>query len=86
MSDDGVFILSGARLPIGRFLGGLSGLTAPELGARAARAAIERAGADPGEIERRPWGETSFYVRDPWGNALCFAAEGTEFTGARFIR
>ena len=52
----------------------------------AARRRAEEAGADPGEIERRPWGETSFYVRDPWGNALCFAAEGTEFTGARFIR
>jgi len=51
MSDDGVFVLSGARLPIGRFLGGLSGLAAPELGARAARAAIERAGVDPGEID-----------------------------------
>jgi acetyl-CoA C-acetyltransferase len=51
MSDEGVFVLSGARLPIGRFLGGLSGLTAPELGARAARSAIERAGVDPGEID-----------------------------------
>ncbi|HEV8633301.1 MAG TPA: acetyl-CoA C-acetyltransferase [Chloroflexota bacterium] len=51
MSDEGVFILSGARLPIGRFLGRLSGLTAPELGARAAKAAVERAGVDPGEID-----------------------------------
>jgi acetyl-CoA C-acetyltransferase len=51
MSDDGVFILSGARLPIGRFLGGLSGLSAPELGARAASAAIERAGVDPAGID-----------------------------------
>ena len=37
-------IVSGARTPIGRFLGGLASLTAPELGAAAIRAAIERAG------------------------------------------
>ena len=44
-------ILSGARLPIGKFMGGLAGLSAVELGARAAHAAIERADVDPGEID-----------------------------------
>ncbi len=39
-------IVSGARTPIGRFLGGLSSLAAPDLGAVAIRAAIERAGID----------------------------------------
>jgi len=34
-----------------------------------------------GEIARRPWGEESFYVEDPFGNPLCFVAEGTVFTG-----
>ncbi|HEY2164445.1 MAG TPA: acetyl-CoA C-acetyltransferase [Gemmatimonadaceae bacterium] len=44
-------ILSAARTPIGRFLGGLSTLTAPELGAVAIRAAVQRAGIDPGEVQ-----------------------------------
>jgi predicted enzyme related to lactoylglutathione lyase len=29
---------------------------------------------------RRPWGERSFYVVDPWGNDLCFVEEGTLYT------
>ena len=37
-------IVSAARTPIGKFLGGLSPLSAPELGAIAIRAAIERSG------------------------------------------
>ena len=28
-----------------------------------------------GEIVKRPWGELSFYVEDPWGNRLEFVAE-----------
>lgn len=34
-----------------------------------------------GEIVKRPWGEISFYVEDPWGNGLCFVDETTLFTG-----
>ncbi len=34
-----------------------------------------------GQIARRPWGEESFYLSDPFGNKLCFVAEGTVFTG-----
>lgn len=34
-----------------------------------------------GEIVKRPWGEQSFYVKDPWGNGLCFVDEKTLFTG-----
>ncbi|HEV8495950.1 MAG TPA: acetyl-CoA C-acetyltransferase [Gemmatimonadaceae bacterium] len=44
-------IVSAARTPIGKFLGGLSPLTAPELGAIAIRAAIERARVDLQAIE-----------------------------------
>src|ERR1700709_972916 len=44
-------IVSAARTPIGRFLGGLASLTAPELGAIAIRAAVERAGIDVSTIE-----------------------------------
>ncbi|HSY82506.1 MAG TPA: acetyl-CoA C-acetyltransferase [Gemmatimonadaceae bacterium] len=43
-------ILSAARTPIGRFLGGLSPLTAPQLGAVAIRAAVERSGIDAADI------------------------------------
>ncbi len=30
-----------------------------------------------GRIARRPWGEVSFYARDPFGNPLCFVARET---------
>lgn len=38
-------------------------------------------GASAGEIVVRPWRERSFYVKDPWGNGLCFVDENTLFTG-----
>jgi extradiol dioxygenase family protein len=38
-------------------------------------------GESAGEIVRRPWGERSFYVYDPWGNGLCFVDKNTLFTG-----
>ena len=34
-----------------------------------------------GSIARRPWGEESFYVSDPFGNTLCFVARDSVFTG-----
>jgi uncharacterized glyoxalase superfamily protein PhnB/catechol 2,3-dioxygenase-like lactoylglutathione lyase family enzyme len=36
---------------------------------------------EAGQIVKRPWGELSFYVEDPWGNGLCFVDEKTLFTG-----
>ncbi len=44
-------ILSAARTPIGKFQGALSGMNATNLGAIAVKAAVERAGIDPKEIE-----------------------------------
>jgi catechol 2,3-dioxygenase-like lactoylglutathione lyase family enzyme len=38
-------------------------------------------GEAAGQIVVRPWGERSFYVRDPFGNGLCFVDEKTLFTG-----
>lgn len=38
-------------------------------------------GASAGDIVIRPWGERSFYVKDPWGNGLCFVDKQTLFTG-----
>jgi acetyl-CoA C-acetyltransferase len=44
-------IVAAARTPIGRYLGGLSALAAPELGARAIRAAVERSGVPGSEVQ-----------------------------------
>ncbi|MCB0103228.1 MAG: acetyl-CoA C-acetyltransferase [Anaerolineales bacterium] len=44
-------ILSAVRTPIGKFQGALSSIPATTLGAVAVRAAVERAGIDPAEIE-----------------------------------
>ena len=38
-------------------------------------------GAPAGQIGKRPWGECSFYVKDPFGNKLCFVDSTTLFTG-----
>jgi acetyl-CoA C-acetyltransferase len=46
-----VVIVGAARTPVGSFLGTLSSLTAPQLGAIAIKAALERAGVDPGKVE-----------------------------------
>ena len=34
-----------------------------------------------GSIARRPWGERSFYMHDPWGNRLCFVDEQSVYRG-----
>jgi acetyl-CoA C-acetyltransferase len=44
-------IVGAARLPTGRFLGGLSPLKAPELGARAIAGVVERSGVTPADIQ-----------------------------------
>jgi acetyl-CoA C-acetyltransferase len=44
-------IVGAARLPTGRFLGGLSPLKAPQLGAKAIEAVVDRAGVPAGEIQ-----------------------------------
>ncbi len=44
-------IVGTARTPMGRFLGGLSPLSAPQLGAIVIRAALERSGIDPADID-----------------------------------
>jgi acetyl-CoA C-acetyltransferase len=44
-------ILSAVRTPIGKFLGGLSPLTAPELGAKVVAESVRRAGIEPGQVD-----------------------------------
>jgi len=44
-------ILSAVRTPIGKFMGGLSPLTAPELGAKVISESVRRAGIDPNQVD-----------------------------------
>jgi acetyl-CoA C-acetyltransferase len=46
-----IFILSAVRTPVGKYGGSLRDFTAPELGTIAARAALERAGVAPDEVD-----------------------------------
>src|SRR5471030_2144997 len=51
MNPDPIVIVSAARTPMGAVQGELKGFTAPELGAAAIRATVERAGIKPGDVE-----------------------------------
>src|ERR671914_179677 len=51
-NSDPIVILSYARTPMGSFQGALSGASATELGATAVKAAIERAGVSPDQVEK----------------------------------
>ncbi|ROH88793.1 acetyl-CoA C-acyltransferase [Stagnimonas aquatica] len=51
MSQDPVVILSATRTPMGALLGMFSGQTAAQLGAVAIKAAVERAGLQPGDVQ-----------------------------------
>src|ERR1700746_544014 len=44
-------ILSAVRTPIGKFMGGLSPLTAPELGAKVVAESVRRAGIEPKQVD-----------------------------------
>jgi acetyl-CoA C-acetyltransferase len=48
---DQAVILSAVRTPIGKFMGGLAPLTAPELGAKAIAEAVRRAGIEPNLVD-----------------------------------
>lgn len=51
-----VFILSAVRTPIGKFGGSLSSLSAADIGVVAAKAALERAGVRPEQVEETIFG------------------------------
>jgi acetyl-CoA C-acetyltransferase len=51
-TTDPIVILSYARTPMGSFQGSLAGASATELGAAAVKAAVERAGVDPADVDR----------------------------------
>lgn len=50
--EDPVVIVSAVRTPMGGFQGDLKSLTAPQLGSAAIRAAVERAGLSPSDVEQ----------------------------------
>ncbi|WP_375270751.1 acetyl-CoA C-acyltransferase [Sphingomonas sp.] len=52
MASDPVVILSYARTPMGSMQGSLAGASAPQLGAAAVKAAVERAGVSADAVER----------------------------------
>src|SRR5688572_17683041 len=51
MNPDPIVIVSAARTPMGAFQGELKGFAAPELGAAAIRAAVERAKLKPEDVQ-----------------------------------
>ena len=51
-----VYILSAVRTPIGKFGGSLASKTAADMGVVAAKAAIERAGIEPAQVEETTFG------------------------------
>src|SRR5574338_1242945 len=51
MATDPIVIVSAARTPMGAFQGELKGFSAPELGAAAIRAAVERAKLRPEDVQ-----------------------------------
>src|SRR5579872_4520511 len=56
LQDEDVFVLSAVRTPIGKFGGSLAGLTAADMGMVAAKAAIERSGLQPAQIQETIFG------------------------------
>ena len=53
---ENVYILSAVRTPIGKFGGSLASLSAADMGGVAARAALERAGVQPQQVEETIFG------------------------------
>jgi acetyl-CoA C-acetyltransferase len=56
MTLQAVYILSAVRTPIGKFGGSLASLTAADMGVVAAKAALERAGVQPEQIDESIFG------------------------------
>jgi len=50
-SANGIYILGAARTPVGKLMGGLATLTAPQLGSIATKAALERAQLEPSAVD-----------------------------------
>ncbi|HTD78443.1 MAG TPA: beta-ketoacyl synthase N-terminal-like domain-containing protein, partial [Chloroflexota bacterium] len=51
MTDNDIYILGAARTPIGKMMGSLASIPAPQLGAIAIKAAVERSNVDPSSVD-----------------------------------
>ena len=60
MSNDPIVIVSAVRTPMGAFQGDLKNFTAPQLGAAAIRAAVERAAIKPEQVQEVIFGNCLF--------------------------
>lgn len=49
------------------------------------RAKVATGRADLAPIATRPWGETSFYIDDPFGNPMCFVDSKSVFSGQFYV-
>ncbi|HXT04782.1 MAG TPA: acetyl-CoA C-acetyltransferase, partial [Casimicrobiaceae bacterium] len=56
MTNDPIVIVGAARTPMGGFQGDLSPLSASDLGAAAIKAAVERAGIRPEDVDKTIFG------------------------------
>lgn len=56
LANDPIVIVSAVRTPMGGLQGDLKSLTAPQLGATAIRAAVERAGVEPASVDQLLFG------------------------------
>lgn len=63
LADTAVYIVGVARTPLGSFQGGLSSLSATDLGGIAIRAALERAGVSPSDVDEVYMGNVCRCVR-----------------------
>jgi len=61
------YILSAIRTPIGKFGGSLASLSAADVGVVAAKAALDRAGAQPQQVEETIFGN----ARQAGGGPVC---------------
>jgi acetyl-CoA C-acetyltransferase len=76
VSDDPVVIVGGARTPIGKFGGGLKDVPAHELGAVSIRAALERSGVAPDEVDEVVMGQVGQVGGDAYNARRCAIAAG----------
>jgi acetyl-CoA C-acetyltransferase len=89
MKHGDVYILSAARTPTGKFGGSLAGHTAADIGVIAAKAAIERAGVNPAQVDelifgngRQAGGGPNVARQVAWRAGLGPpAAAGSDFSG-----